>query len=248
MAPKIAIPFALFLTLTVATGCAVQDKAKPMPTTFLQGVPLESKIERVPFEHAWKRPGDIRIGIDSIYVKPIRTDLVPADSWVHSSGVTLTSAQDFNKEVAEVAVYFKEQLNLELKKAFEKTKRLKIATAPSAHTVTLEIALTEVVLSRPASSAASLASPIPGTGLALSTLHNPHLAFAARFVGPDGTLLATVADRRFPPKRIIDLNKLTLTSSAREIVAQWARELAEAIEFDKNSPIEKSTSISLLPW
>ncbi len=113
----------------------------------------------------------------------------------------------------------------------------------------LELALTEVVFSRPATNLAVMAAPVPGAGAALSMMTAPVVAFAGRFTSPDGReLWGTVADRREPPFRPIDLNKFTVASSARDVVSQWARELAEAIEFDRLKPVERSPWFSWLPW
>lgn len=203
----------------------------------------------MPFEQAWGSEQKLRGGITSIYVKPVRTDPLPADTWENSTGVSITSGKDFDEIARNIASYFHKQLVAELIKVYERHPRLRVVTTPAKDAVNVEIALTELFLSRPVARAAAMAAPIPGLEFALSAMSEPHVAFAARFTSPDGTvLLGTVADRRFPPMRPIDINKLTVTSSAREIVAQWARELAEAIEFDRLAPVERSLGFSLMPW
>lgn len=229
-------------------GCAVYDRTRAVSPVFLDGADLESTVDRVPFQHAWSgsNPGT---GISSLYIKPVRIDLLPADSWTDSTSVGITSATDYNEVARDLAGYFDERLREELQRVYQRNKRLRIVEAPAKHSVTLEIALTEIVLSRPVSHAAGMVAPVPGLGMALSAMHEPHVAFAARFTAPDGiTLLGTVADRRYPPARLIDLNKLTLTSSTREIISQWAREIAEAIEFERFATVERSSGFSLLPW
>jgi len=85
--------------------------------------------------------------------------------------------------------------------------------------------------------------------VAVSAVSDPHVAFAARFSdGGTGKLLATIADRRFPPTRIVDLNKLTVTSSAREVCAIWAKIIAEGLNSDKLTKVKQQGSFSLLPW
>lgn len=242
----ILIAVAHVLTLS---GCSARQRVAELPHTFLEGAPFEHKIERVPFEQAWGSDQKPRGAITAIYVKPVRIDLLPADTWEQSTGVSITSAKDFDEIAQDIASYFHEQLIAELAKVYERHPRLRVVTAPAKDAVNVEIALTELVLSRPVARAAAMAAPIPGLEFALSAMSEPHVAFAARFTSPDGTvLLGTVADRRFPPMRPIDINKLTVSSSAREIVAQWARELAEAIEFDRLAPVERSSWFSILPW
>ena len=229
-------------------GCAIYKQTEPISPVFLDGAVRKSKIDRVPFQHAWSSSNSGR-GINSIYVKPVRIDLLSPDSWTDSTSMGITSADDYNEVVEKLAQYFNERLIEELRLVYKRKKRLKIVDAPNDKSVILEIAITEMILSRPVSHAIGLTVPVPGIGMALSAMHDPHVAFAARFVAPDGkTLLGTLADRRFAPARLIDLNKLTMTSTIREIISQWAREIAEAIEFERLAKVERSSRFSLLPW
>ena len=247
---RMAIIFMMaVLQLTNLVGCAARQRVEHVPATFLDGAPLESRIERVPFEQAWAASDTLKTPVSAIFVKPVRTDLLPSETWRDSTGVSITSSEDFQKFVDELGVYFHEQLVTELRKAHQGNPRLEVVSAPAPDAVNLEVAFTEMVLSRPVARAAAMAAPVPGLEFALSAMSEPHVAFAARFTSPDGAiLLGTVADRRFPPMRPIDLNKLTVSSSAREIVSQWARELAEAIQFDRLTAVERSSRFSLLPW
>ena len=121
-------------------------------------------------------------------------------------------------------------------------------TLPGPRTIVVEIALTELEFSRPIARAGSMVAPIPGAGAALSMISDPHAAFAARVTdGATGELIATAADRKFPPTRIVDLNKLTVTSSAREICSLWADSIARGIQSKDGEKIT-SQSFSFLPW
>ncbi len=229
------------------SGCAVKGRFDPPPRTFLEDVSIEKKMENMPFEHAWVDPKSVRKNYDSVYVRPIRIDLIPANSWQTSTSIGITSQEEFDEEVQAVADYFHEQLVAALKNT--PTKRFQVVNAPTKSSLVVSIALTEVEFSRPLTRAAALAAPLPGVDMALNTITDPHLAFAARFTDPlSNALQASAADRRYPPLRIIDLNKLTITSSTREIVANWSRELAEAIQFNRFATIEKTSAFSILPW
>jgi hypothetical protein len=182
-----------------------------------------------------------------VYIKPVRTDLLKPSEWEKSHGVAISSKEEFEKSVALLARYFRIRLLAELRAI--KNGRFKLVDAPDPSSLVVEIAFTELVLSEPIIRAATLAAPIPGADFALSAFSDPHVGFAARFTNHDGTaLIATAADRRFPPVRIIDLNKLRASSSAREIISQWSRELAESIEFEELTKVSKSWGFSLLPW
>ncbi len=240
-----------FLLLTVVTivcgGCSIKERTDPVIPTFLDGAPLESSLKQVPFKHAWIAPRDKHLSIKSVFIKPIRTDLLGKDEWKRSEGLAVTSKEEFDKSAAVLARYFRIKLLGELKKV--PNPRFEVVETPDTSSLIVEIALTELVLSEPVIRAAALAVPFPGVDQALSAASDPHAAFAARFTNFNGSkLLATAADRRFPPIRIIDLNKLRVTSSAREIIAQWAHELAESIQTDELTTVPRASSFSLLPW
>lgn len=229
------------------TACAVQERTDPVVPTFLDGVPRESSIPDIPFMHAWIDPNANIASYSTIYVKPVRTDLMPEEMWHRSRGLAVSSEESFQKDAAIIARYFRLRLLGELKST--SAQRFTVVDTPDTTSIVLEVALTELVLSEPLVRAAALAVPFPGVDLALSTITDPHVSFAARFTSPDGKhLIATAADRGFPPVRLIDLNKLRARSSAREIVAHWARQLAQSIQLDEFKKVERNSWFSILPW
>ena len=231
----------------ILTACAVRQRTEPVVETFLDGVPRESSILDIPFMHAWIDPDANIASYSTIYVKPVRTDLMPEEMWRRSRGLAVSSEESFQKDAAIIARYFRIRLLGELKST--SAQRFAVVDTPDATSIVLAVALTELVLSEPLVRAAALAVPFPGVDLALSTITDPHVSFAARFASPDGKhLIATAADRRFPPVRLIDLNKLRARSSAREIVAHWARQLAQSIQLDEFKKVEGNAWFSILPW
>jgi hypothetical protein len=243
--PKRFITAVLVALLLVS--CAVKERTEPVVETFLEGVPRESSVPDIPFLHSWIAPQSTPIPYSNIYVKPVRIDLLPKDMWLRSRGLAVSTQEEFQKDAEVIARYFRIRLLSELKSTT--SQRFTVVETPDPHTLILEVALTELVLSEPLIRAAALAVPFPGVDLAISTITDPHVSFAARFTSPDGKqLIATAADRRFPPIRLIDLNKLRARSSAREIIAHWARQLAQAIQLDEFKQIEGNSWFSILPW
>jgi len=241
---KVISPLAAALLLL---SCAVKERTEPVVATFLDGAPRESTVADIPFLHSWIAPQEHPIAYRKIYVKPVRTDLIPEEMWLRSRGLAVASKDEFKRDADVIARYFRIRLLSELKSTA--VQRFAVVNTPDEQSLILEIAITELVLSEPLIRAAALAVPFPGVDLALSTITDPHVSFAARFTSPDGTrLLATAADRRFPPVRLIDLNKLRARSSAREIIAHWARQLAQAIQLDEFKKVEGNTWFALLPW
>jgi hypothetical protein len=239
--------FLCALLSVISTGCSLKERSDPVAPTFLDGAPVGSSLKEVPFKHAWIAPRDNNLSIKSVFIKPVRTDLLGADEWKKSRGLAVSSKEEFDKSATLLARYFRMRLLSELKQV--PNSRFAVVNTPDKSSLIVEIALTELVLSEPVIRAAALAVPLPGVDQALSAASDPHASFAARFTSFDGSkLLATAADRRFPPIRIIDLNKLRATSSAREIISQWAHELAESIQTNELTTVPRAWSFSLLPW
>lgn len=237
----------VFTLCAIVTGCSLKERNDPLSPTFLDGVPIESQLKEMPFRHSWLAPNRKKYSLRSVYIKPVRTDLLPAEEWKRSHGLAVTSKEEFDKAAQLLARYFRIRLLGELKRV--PNPRFQVVDSAQNNSAIVEVALTELVLSEPVVRGLGLAAPVPGVDLALSTISDPHVGFAVRVTAPDGkTLLGTAADRRFPPLRVIDLNKLKATSSAREIIADWSRELAESIQTDELTAVERTSWWSLTLW
>jgi hypothetical protein len=227
-------------------GCGAYKRIAPVSPTFLEGVDTTSTVENLPFDHAWVKPNFDSRKYTRLLIKPIRTDLVSDESRTHSLSAFLATEEAYDEAVGQIAEYF----HTELIDAIGEYpgNRITIVDKPGPDVITAEIALTEVEFSHPVARAASLAAPIPGTGAAISAVTDTHAAFALRITDPSGKLVATVADRKYPPTRIIDLNKLTVSSSAREVCALWADTMAEAFNKGRFAPTSAKGRFSLWFW
>ena len=230
------------------SGCAIRNRmGKDLPTTFLEGSDLSEKKERLPFDHSWSNEQANWNGFHSVFVAPIRTDLLADDAWSGSRSTIITSKSDYQSEAAQLAEYFREQILAELKKR-PGGRFSNVAEKPGAGTLTLEIAFTELQFSHPVARAGTFAVPLPGTSIAFAAMSDPFVSFAAKLKdGASGKVVATAADRKFAPTRIIDFNKFTVTSSNREICALWAQMIAETLASDEMAKV-KERSWSWLPW
>jgi hypothetical protein len=246
MYTKLLVSSAL-AALLLAPACAVKERLEPPPRTFLEDVSFEHKMANLPFDHSWIVPDSDDRQYETVYVPPISIDRLPEDAWKRSAEIGVRSKKEYKKEAQRIANYFRERLIVELKKV--NNPRLHFVTEPTKSSLVVTIVLTELELSHPLTRAAALAAPLPGVDMALNAITDPHVAFSARLTdGASDELIATVADRRYPPLRIIDLNKLFVRSSAREIVADWSKELAQAIQMDRLTNVDRTWGFSLLPW
>ncbi len=243
----LATSIVLFLPILVGLlGCSAYQRTEPVPKTFLEDVDTTKRIKNLPFQHAWVKPGFDGSKFHKIYLAPIRTDLLPIEQWERSYSQALSTKAEYLEAVHEIRNYFASQLREEFSNYPD--TRIVIVTKPSADVLTLQLAFTEIEFSHPIARAASLAAPIPGTGAMLGAISDPHAAFAARILNPSGQLVATAADRKFPPTRIIDLNKLTVRSSVREICALWAKMIVESINKGQFKKVSGEGAFSLMPW
>lgn len=238
----------VILSSTVITGlssCAVKDRVTDVNDTFLKDVDISAKRPNLPFDHSWVNPNFKKSDFDAVYFKPIRTSYLKGQ-WAASTSVAVTSEEDFMSKATEIAAYFRSEL-IKRSNAIRR-KKLAVANQPAPGTLVVDIALTELELSHPIARAGALVAPVPGTGPALSAMTDPHVAFAARVTdAATGQLVATVADRKFAPTRVIDLNKLTVSSSSREIVSLWADEIAAAIQGDRVREVNEKR-FDWMPW
>jgi hypothetical protein len=227
-------------------GCGAYKRIAPVSPTFLEGVDTASTVENLPFDHAWVQPNFDARKYSKLFIKPVRTDLVSDESRTHSFSAFLATKEGYDEAVGQIAEYFRAEIIGAIGEY--PGNRITIVDKPGPGVITAEIALTEVEFSHPVARAASLAAPIPGTGAAISAVTDTHAAFALRVTDPSGKLVATVADRKYPPTRIIDLNKLTVSSSAREVCALWADTMAEAFNKGRFAPTSAKGRFSLWFW
>jgi hypothetical protein len=237
----------LLLCLSLLPACAASNRAKEIPDTFLSDIDRSKKLATMPFDHAWVWTKAKKEAYHSVLIKPVRVDLLPPDAWKSSASSLITSELEYREKSKEIATYFHQQLTEKLQ-AYPDA-RLKISQTPGAGIATLEVVFTELEFSHPIVHAGAIAAPIPGAAQALATISDPHAAFALRISDSvSGKLLATVADRKFPPIRIFDFNKVTLSSSLREICSNWSKELASALNKGPSEDTARYGVIKLLPW
>jgi hypothetical protein len=235
--------------IVAASGCALRERTvQDIPRTFLEDVDIHSKRENLPFDHAWLAPGMTKERYQTVMFRPVRTDLLPLDQWERSASAFIVTREDYLAKSQEVAQHFNEQIVQKMGEEGLDGGGLRLTNRPGPDTIVIEIALTELEFSHPVARAASLAAPVPGTGAAIASITDPHVAFAARLKdGGTGKLIATIGDRKFAPTRIVDLNKLTVSSSAREVVSLWAEEFAQGLGTKQQITIDEKR-FSILPW
>lgn len=229
------------------TGCAVKERTNPIPPTFLEDRDTTVVDKTLPFKHAWIDPTLPEENYTNVYFRTVTADKLPEKSWEGSKSTFLTSEEQYKKLAQELAEYFKQRLINDV--ANFKDGVMSVSDSPQPRGLIFDIAFTELEFSHPIQKAGFMLVPIPASSLVFNTVSDPHIAFAARvYDAQSGKLIATFADRRFPPTRLLDVNRLTVSSSAREICDTWAEIIAEGLNRERFADIPDRGFFAILPW
>ncbi len=240
------ILLSLIAVVVVVTGCAAKDRAAPITNLFLEDRDTTVIDETLPFNHAWI-DSNLPNTYDRVFFRSVSIEKIPADAWKKSESMVISNKEDFQKEAKKLAEYFQAQLNEKVSK-YKKGKFTTVTEAVKGGLV-FDLAFTELEFAHPLVQAGSMLVPVPGTSIALSAVTDPHVAFAARvYDGETGRLIATLADRKYPPTRLLDFSKLTFRSPNREICSIWAEIIAEGLNRDEFATVSSRGYFRLLPW
>jgi hypothetical protein len=228
-------------------GCAVQERTKPIPVTFLEDRDVSHTDKTLPFKHAWIDPNLPEESYTNVFFRKVTADTLPADAWEASKSTFLTKESEYKKLANDLAEYFKEEL-INAVSNYPKGV-MTVVESPQPRGLIFDMAITELEFSHPIQKAGIMLVPIPGSSVLFNAVSDPHVAFAARiYDAHTGKLIATLADRRFPPTRLLDVNRLTLSSSAREICQTWADIIAEGLNRERFADVPDRGFFAILPW
>lgn len=235
------------LLVSGAVGCAVKERTEPLPQTYLEGRDVSVADKTLPFKHAWIDPSLPEEQYTNVWFRTVTADTLSEESWLASKGTLLSKESEYKKLADELANYFKQEL-IE-KVANYKDGVISVVDSAQPRGLIFDIALTELEFSHPIQKAGFMLVPIPASSLVFNTVSDPHVAFAAKvYDAQSGKLVATLADRRFPPTRLLDVNRLTLTSSAREICNTWADIIAEGLNRERFADVPDRGFFAIRPW
>lgn len=243
MKKSIIIKLTLLFSLS---SCFLQNEIIPLTSTHLAGLDVSKKIASLPFLHAQVHKKVPRGLYKKVLIENIKISDEAIDSWADSFGVVISSQGSYIEESKEIAGYFKKRLIEDIK---NNNPDFEIVTTPDENTVRISIVIIELVYSKPSLEAGSVLTPVPGTGLAISALNNVHIAFVMRIQDAlTGELIASIADRKFPPMKIVDFNKFTVTSSIKEICDNWSSMITKTFLVGHHSKVEREGDFSIIPW
>lgn len=228
------------------TGC---EKMKAKPSEGAGFVPVNemTKREDLPFNKVWVKAGVDWKPYKSIYIKEVNTQYLLESNWWQKN----FRQDDMEKDARKVAHYMQDKFE----EAFRKDPRNRFAVlrSPEPGSLTLELALTELVPSNPVLEAMSIAAPY-GSGVAVQAGAKQSgakatVAFEARIVDTGtGDVLAMAADREQGKVAPVNLRALTWYGEANVIIDEWADQFVQIANRRPGEVVKDSSPFTLRPW
>lgn len=228
---------------------SIDKKLKAQPAAGTGYVPMHqlANIPYLPFDRAWIKQGVDWQRYRTLYVAPVNTDYLVRANWWQES----IRADQIQQDVQNMATFMRTQFIT----AFQNDPhhRLRVVMSPEKGSLTLEMAITELVPSKVLLNVVKVAGPY-GLGLAAGALERgteaqSTVAFEGRVKDTDTSqTVAMFADRQYATFRPIDLKGFTWYANAEDIVEQWAKQSVEAANYRPGEIIKPASTFSLMPW
>jgi len=238
------------------TGCATVDQTaqvakeelKAKPSQGAGFVPMEQMSQRadLPFQKVWVKTGFDLKAYRTIYIKPVNTKYLMEANWWQQG----FRRDDYANDVQDVASYMQQKFI----QAFQSdpNRRFKVLQNPQRGSLTLELALTELVPSKIALEAAGFAPQ--GIGMGVKVFEkvsgaDSTVAFEARLVDTStGTIVAMAADRETQQIAPVNVRGLTWYGIAQGIIDTWADQYVQIANKQPGEVIKETSPFSLKVW
>jgi hypothetical protein len=247
---------AAMFALVGFTGCATVDqttqvakeelKAKPSQGAGFVQMEKMSNREDLPFQSVWVKTGFDLKSYRTIYIKPVNTKYLMEANWWQQG----FRRDDYADDVQDVASYMQQKFI----QAFQgdPNRRFRVLQNPQRGSLTLELALTELVPSKPVLEAAGFAPQ--GIGLGVKVFEkvsgaDSTVAFEARVVDTStGTIVAMAADRETQQIAPVNVRGLTWYSIAHGLIDTWADQFVQIANKQPGEVVQDSSPFSLKVW
>jgi len=222
-------------------------KAKPSEGAGFVPVQQMAKRPDLPFDKVWVKQGVDWTRYRTIYIDHVLTDYLLQAKWWQEG----LRADQMQQDVQNMANFMRNQFI----EAFQNDPqhRLRVVMLPEKDSLTLEMALTELIPGKVLLNAIKIAGPY-GSGLAAAVLERgteaqSTVAFEARLKDTNtGETLAMFADREHATTRPIDLKGFTWYGNAQDIVKTWSRQCVQVANRRPGQAIKPASNFSLMPW
>jgi hypothetical protein len=277
MKSSVFIPLCALLCFATACTVkeAVEDLT---PTPFIQKPEELHKPQYTPFDLGWISPDVANWMYDTLTVEAVKTEYVNPDNWIFSAGTLMPTRASYMRQVNELADYIQKRVSKEFENynggngelSVEKglpveplpqnlPKELRTPAPPQVpieplegdrkRELILDISIADANFGDPLVYGGLLAVPVPGIANLSTAVKSPSLTLEARFIDKtSGEVVMELVDRRFPQLKIVDINRLTVSSALREIVDSFASDLVKSFYRKHGEKVGKRWPFSLLPW
>jgi len=231
-------------------GCQ-NMKAESAPASgFLQEPQkMTEQRQRFPFHSAWVKPGTDRADYATVYFAPVNTAYLMANSgW---DDVNTESAAEVRQRARELAIFMERTFRAAVRNNADVP--LVLVDAPRAGTLSVEMAIVELVPSKRALGALGLLGPLGKVPALLSVgskvAGKGSIAVEARVRdGGTGEVIAQFADREEAKTAPIDVQAVSLYGFAEGIIEDWADQFIELVTTPVSHQVEDSPPLRLSPW
>jgi uncharacterized protein YceK len=237
------------LVVMVSIGLSGCQSMKAEPSKGAGFVPVEemSKREDLPFQKVWVQAGVDWNQYKTIYIKDVNTKYLLDANWWQKS----IRSDDMARDARNIAQYMQDKF----KEAFrnDPRNRFQVVASPQPGSLTLELALTELVPSHPVLEAMSIAAPY-GSGVAVQAAAKESgakatVAFEAKINDTKTRkVLAMIADREQGKVAPVNLRALTWYGEANVIIDEWADQFVQIANKRPGETVKDSSPFTLKPW
>jgi hypothetical protein len=229
----------------MVSGCAAM-KASPSQGAGFVPVAQMAKQEDLPFQKVWFKDGVDLKRYKSIYIPKVHTDYLLQSNWWQQN----FRQGQMREDLATMAQYMQQEFKTDFRS--DPYSRFQVVETPQKGSLTLELALTELVPSNVALSVLEYAPYGGGTAVRVmerATGAESTVAFEARMKDSDtGDTVAMFADRQVKKIRIIDFKAFTWYGHGKDIIKEWAEQFVKLSNRQPGEVIEGSSAFTLIPW
>lgn len=199
-------------------------------------------------EKTWATPEfqktDVQQKYTAVHIATVDTSSLARQDWWKSQNSRVQSGV-LQRDARKLARQLEASLAREIR-AYP-GNRLAIASRPGPKTLTIEMAITELVPSKAYWNMGATAAGfvVPGAGL-LSAAGSGSIAVSGRLRDSQGTV-ATFSDRRSDPLSPVNLRSYEWYGGAEANIETWAKQGAQFLNAPPGSTIERASSMKLNP-
>ncbi len=241
---KALVPVILGLSMLLS-GCAALKASPSVGAGFVPVAQMAPQAD-LPFQKVWFKPDADFKRYKSLYIAKVHTGYLLTSNWWQQN----FRQGQMKEDLATMSQFMQE----EFKTAFRNDpyRRYQVVDTPEKGSLTLELALTELVPSNVALSVLEYAPYGGGTAVRVmerATGAESTVAFEARMKDSStGDTLAMFADRQVKKIRIVDFKAFTWYAHDKDIIKEWADQFVKFANKQPGEVIEGSAAFTLLPF